>query len=233
MLALPGLAANARPKEDRLEIRKKLFAASLVALASGRGLTAPGELDATFGRNGLATFRSGYGQAAVQQPDGKLLIATTSRAGDFAVLRLTTDGSPDASFGSDGIATIDFSGGDVAADLALTPAGKIVVAGTADSSSADAHFAIARLNTDGTLDASFDGDGRVVIDSGRSRESLSSVLANANGSVVVTGSQMGQDTWDIVFLRLLGDGALDPTFGTGSSPGTMVVIRASTTERVN
>ena len=70
-----------------MEICKKLVAASLVAVVSGPSLAAPGELDATFGRNGLATFRFGYGQAAVQQPDGKLLIATTN----FAVQRLNID----------------------------------------------------------------------------------------------------------------------------------------------
>ena len=195
--------------------------AALIAVVSGsHGLAAPGELDAAFGENGLATFSYGSGRAVAQQPDGKLLIAVGDRP-NFQVLRLNADGTRDSSFGSSGIASVDLAGKDQAADLALMPDGKIVVVGTANASGADSKFAVARLNENGTLDGSFDGDGRVLIDTGHSWQQLLGVISTTEGSIVVVGTRWGQETHDMVFMRLLNDGALDPTFG--DSPGAMVV----------
>jgi uncharacterized delta-60 repeat protein len=74
-------------------------------------------------------------------------------------------GSLDASFSSDGKATADFSRrGDFAGAVAIQADGKIVVAGGSAWDGSNPKFALARYNTNGTLDASFGGDGRVTTD---------------------------------------------------------------------
>jgi uncharacterized delta-60 repeat protein len=97
------------------------------------------------------------------QADGKIVVAADNFT-DFAVLRYNTDGSPDNSFDGDGMVITDMGGAGVtdrARCVSLQPDGKILVAGNTEPSSG-ADFAIARYNTDGSLDNSFDGDGKMV-----------------------------------------------------------------------
>lgn len=88
---------------------------------------------------------------------------------DFALTRLNGDGSLDASFGVGGKVTTDIGAEDEAKAVTLQPDGKIVVVGLTYSSFSfpppDGPFnkiAVARYNTNGTLDQSFDGDGKVI-----------------------------------------------------------------------
>ena len=105
---------------------------------------------------------------AVQQ-DGKVLIAGTVDVGnhrDFAIVRLTSDGQLDNTFSGDGRATFGFDLGagdvDVATDIVIAADGKIIVVGYADTGVVnDTDFALMRLNSDGTLDTTFDDDGKV------------------------------------------------------------------------
>jgi uncharacterized delta-60 repeat protein len=101
------------------------------------------------------------------QGDGKIVIGGHSYQGgstgwDFAVGRLNSDGTPDTTFDGDGKATIDFfSTSDYGRSVAVQADGKIVIGGQSYRSSAGWDFAVARLNSDGTLDTTFDGDGKV------------------------------------------------------------------------
>ena len=78
--------------------------------------------------------------------------------------RLCAAGDPDPSFSLDGRTTVNFLGGQTAfaTDAAVQRDGKTVVVGFATSGTTR-QFAIARLNFDGTLDTSFDGDGLVQV----------------------------------------------------------------------
>jgi len=72
-----------------------------------------------------------------------------------------TGGNLDPTFDTDGKVTTDFgSSNDFAEAIAVQPDGKIVVAGYAFVGSAN-DFALVRYNTDGSLDTTFDTDGKV------------------------------------------------------------------------
>src|SRR4051812_30122233 len=73
----------------------------------------------------------------------------------------TAPGDLDVSFSGDGKQITDFGGSDAATAVAVQADGKIVVAG-----SSDGNFALARYAADGTLDASFSGDGLLTTDLG-------------------------------------------------------------------
>jgi uncharacterized delta-60 repeat protein len=131
----------------------------------------PGTLDTSFDGDGLVTtsmsdFRD-EGQSVGIQSDGKILVAGVANAhgySDFALIRYNPDGSLDTNFDTDGKVTTDFAGyADYAGDLALQSDGKIIAAGFSylNSSGSETDIALARYNTDGSLDTSFDLDGKV------------------------------------------------------------------------
>jgi len=129
---------------------------------------ADGSPDATFGSGGIVTTDIGtYAKAwaVVIQADGKIVIAGRSGTvfqSDFTLVRYNPNGSLDTSFGTGGIVITSFGGFSQIEDVAIQSDGKIVVTGDAPSFGASTSlsiFTMARYNTDGSLDATFDGDG--------------------------------------------------------------------------
>ena len=118
------------------------------------------------------------------QADGKIVVAGSSRR-NFALARYNSNGSLDTSFDGDGKLTTDFGGWDEASSMAIQADGKIVVAG----SSRD-NFALARYNSNGSLDTSFDGDGKLTIDFG-GIDMAHSMAIQADGKIVVAGESGG------------------------------------------
>ncbi len=118
------------------------------------------------------------------------------------------DGDLDGTFGTGGKVTTDVSDGQINA-VAVQTDGKIVVAGTALIGGND-FFAVARYNSDGTLDPSFDGDGFVVTDVGAGDEGKA-IAIQTDGQIVVAGTSND----DIAVVRYNGsNGALDTSFDT-------------------
>jgi uncharacterized delta-60 repeat protein len=164
-----------------------------------------GSLDTSFGFNGRVTTDFGsledYGYSVTVQSDGKILLAGSSN-GDFALARYNTDGSLDTTFSSYGKFTTDFGGPDYGYSVVLQPDGKILLAGT---SSCD--FALARYNSDGSLDTSFNYDGKLATDFG-DYDFGHSVTVQTDGKILVTGSSNS----DFALARYNSDGSLDTTF---------------------
>lgn len=126
---------------------------------------ADGSLDATFGSGGIVTTDIGtYAKAwaVAIQADGKIVIG--GRSGtlfqpDFTLVRYNPNGSLDTSFGTGGIVITSFGAFAQIEDVAIQPDNKIVVTGDAPGAGSLSMFTVARYNTDGSLDATFDGDG--------------------------------------------------------------------------
>ena len=105
------------------------------------------------------------------QLDGKIVVVgSTYEAGaasyDFGLARYNSDGSLDSSFGTGGIVTTDYnSSEDWAYSVAVDPTGRIVVVGyTSQGSAVSDDFALARYNSDGSLDTAFGTNGWVTTD---------------------------------------------------------------------
>jgi uncharacterized delta-60 repeat protein len=97
------------------------------------------------------------------------------------------EGSLDLGFTGDGWLNTSFSGsGSPANGVAIQADGKIVVAG--DDVGGGPDFAVARYNTDGSLDTSFDGDGKVQTDFGGEDHASGVAIEPASGKIVVAGT---------------------------------------------
>src|SRR6266436_3365985 len=132
--------------------------AGFVMLAATLGLTGmraaanPGDLDPTFGTGGMVI--TSFGRSGVA--NAVAVGFTNAGTYRFALARYNGDGSLDGSFGTAGQVTTSFGGGDLAGPVALQDDGKIVAAGVAGG-----RFALARYETDGSLDPTFGTAGQV------------------------------------------------------------------------
>ncbi len=199
------------------------LAYSLVAVSQAASF------DSTFATNGIGKYAITKAGSVVGendmalQPDGKIVVATFFDAADanFCVLRFNSDGSLDNSFSGDGIVIIPLEPGsyDYSNSLAIQPDGKIVVAGIISYLSTK-KVAIVRLNSDGTLDTSFDGDGKIYIQAGDSNDESRDVLVDINGKIVVAGTTMSGGFFRMFCLRLNNNGTLDTGF---DSDGKVII----------
>jgi uncharacterized delta-60 repeat protein len=204
----------------------QLGSTSDVALAR---YNADGSLDQTFGSGGLVAPHGPTGPAfaAVLQADGRIVVAGSTPEGtpnaspsDFALRRFNPDGTLDTTFGTQGVARTGFAArsSDGAFALVLQPDGRLVAGGQTLSADMTASlFALARFNTDGSLDASFGRGGRVTTDFGPGLSDTVRLLAvQADGRIVASnGSAIVGGALGIGLARYNADGSLDQAFGSG------------------
>ena len=178
-----------------------------------------GSIDSDFGVDGAVTMSLDPAVGGVYdlalQADGKIVGAGYALDGansDFLVMRLMPDGSVDPGFGSAGRVFTDFSGThDGARSIAVQQDGKIVVGGYTDSG-VDLDFALARYNTDGTLDTDFSFDGLVTTAVGVGDVAEDLVLLPDSRILAVGYSALHND--GIVAARYHPDGSLDLSWGS-------------------
>jgi uncharacterized delta-60 repeat protein len=185
-----------------------------------------GTLDTSFDGDGKLTtnFFGGVDEAhAVAMYGNTILVAGFAQVSgfnyDFALARYNPNGTFDTTFGGDGTVTTDFFGGDDGVlSMALHPDGYIYAAGTFYSTGQGYDFGVARYFSNGDLDTGFDGDGVVAVNfvAGTATEvALGVAVQPMDGKVVVVGYAPVGGVNDFALIRLLYDGSLDPTFGTG------------------
>lgn len=167
--------------------------------------------------------------ASALQPDGRLLVAGSTFAGnnyDFALARFDASGNPDPSFGTNGtVVTPIGQSDDVVNAIALQEDGKIILAGYSTVGGQTNQFALARYNADGSLDGSFGGTGTVVTPVGRSGNGgATAVRVQRDGKIIVGGFTIDNNNYDFSLVRYNTNGSLDPNFGVGGKVTTQIDI---------
>jgi uncharacterized delta-60 repeat protein len=202
------------PKRKMFGILAVLVAVTLVSMLPTRGYAQAGSADTTF-----KTDTSMGDKAVVFQPDGKILAG-----GTYGIARLNTDGSVDATFNSQ-IVGYYGDGGHIYA-IAAQSDGKVIVGGYFGSAGGMARPDIARLNADGSSDASFNANaptpnfsvyGAVVQSDGRTV--IGGAIEQTNG--VNNGGTV------VDLLRLNSDGTWDKSFATSTEPSRYVATMVS------
>ncbi len=208
---------------NTIEIWKRVALLVCAALLGSNLLMAQaGSLDPTFGTGGIVTTpnsNTGCSPCFLAiQSDGKILVGGGATIDDVqvaAVARYTTNGVLDSTFGTGGIVTLSQEGGSGAFGMALQPDGKIVVGTTLSSSFG---LAVVRLTTNGNLDTTFGTNGVASVQpfndlffspitGGIAIESNGDILVSAQAGIPFVG----------VVTRLLGNGSVDTTFGSGGA----------------
>jgi uncharacterized delta-60 repeat protein len=192
-------------------------------------LNPDGSLDQAFGSGGSVIFSFGDNgsqlTSIVLQPDGKAIVAGVTGASygelvDIAVARFNIDGSFDAGYGNGGRVRTHFPGqdntGSRAWGAALQPDGRLVVAGRYRNEGQNGEFALARYNTNGSLDQTFGSGGLVHTRLGTAEMFAFDVGVQPDGKIVAAGYQYtGHHNHDFAAARYNTNGTLDSTFGNG------------------
>ncbi len=187
-----------------------------------------GELDSTFGGDGIVTTAIGSGydvaHSVATQTDGKIVAAGVSVIGTeyaFSLARYKTDGALDSSFGTDGkVTTLLGSSVDGAQSVAIQTDGKIVVAGTSffqygyyPNYTYDVDFALIRYESNGTLDSSFGTNGILITDFDSTWDKANAVLIQPDGKIVEAGFTGANGSNDFALVRYNMNGTPDSSFG--------------------
>jgi uncharacterized delta-60 repeat protein len=194
-----------------------------------------GSLDGTFGADGkvAAEFRFGITDGAFAlalQPDGRILAAGKSDLFDhtFGLMRFLPDGSLDTDFGIEGKVTTPFGTEAFKGEahgIAIQRDGRIVLSGfqlfpprmAGEFFTAD--FALARYNTDGSLDTTFGSGGKLLTDFGGT-DFGDEVVIQSDGKIVVVGTAFDGNPGYFALARYNPNGTLDTSFGSGGKVTT-------------
>ena len=193
-----------------------------------------GSMDSSFGSGGRLNIEfpapnlPGGASAFALQPDGKIvLVGDTS--GDFAITRYHSNGSLDQSFGNGGKTIHSILGQMSEANaVVIQTDGKIVVAGYSYNQFTDRDFALARYHPDGSVDASFDGDGVAITDFSFHFDMVHAIALQPDGKIVAVGEGdgTGSDSSLFALARYKRNGTLDDTFGFDGKLTTYFITRS-------
>jgi uncharacterized delta-60 repeat protein len=189
-----------------------------------RRLTIAGAMDASFGNAGLlkvslaASVSTPSLQGIAVDSAGRMVLSTWgigATGGAAAVTRVSAAGQPDASFGIGGTRVVDAPSltSNWPLPVGIGPTNDVALAG-------NTYFGpstmIARLDASGGLVTAFDGDGVAGIDPGTRRLTLTSLVRQSDGKLVLAGFATEPSIGEANFIvaRLTTLGALDPTFAT-------------------
>ena len=148
------------------------------------------------------------------QADGKI-VAVGSGGGRalpdhidprFALARYNSDGTLDATFGGDGKVMTDFSrmGGMGLAGWPSRRTARSSLSARRATAGLNPRFALARYNSDGTLDATFGGDGKVETDFTPRGDGAAGVAIQADGRIVAAGmANSGRSKIRVALARYL------------------------------
>jgi uncharacterized delta-60 repeat protein len=207
--------------------------------------TTAGALDGTFAGGGKTVIDAALNpaadssaQAMIVLPNDKILLAGNAGGTfnniEFLLMRLNADGTPDAMFGSNGIVRTPIgTATDIANAIALQPDGSIILAGSAIAADGRADFALARYDSGGTLDTTFNSPhGFVMTPIGPGEDIAYAVKVMPWGRIVAAGSARISTSaagTDIALAAYNANGTLDKYFGNS---GKVMAQVTSTTDEV-
>ncbi len=185
---------------------------------------ASGGVSDSFNGNGGTVY------AVAEQPDGKALIAGSFISYDShaynRIVRALPNGYQDPTF----LVAPNSGANDFIATMALQPDGKILIGGNFTAFNGYNRHHVARLNSDGSVDTTFNpglgvnGDNAMVW----------SLALQPNGQVVIAGTFTSYNGTNVNSVaRLNADGSLDASFNPGAGPaGTINAVVVDSIGRV-
>ncbi len=187
--------------------------------------------DKSFGDNGKVLTDTNnsvewINDIAIQNNDKIVVAGAGSKANniyDFLAVRYDSNGSIDHSFNQTGVFEIDIRGNDSddrAKGIVIQNNGKVILAGYSQNGSSDYDFTVVRLDSNGSLDTTFNHTGISIIDirdNGKDDVAFD-VTIQHSGKIIVAGhSKNNEGYFDFAILRYDTNGSLDPAFGANKN----------------
>ncbi len=119
------------------------------------------------------------------------------------------------------VTTAILSGEDTAYAVAIQPDGKTVAAGVSHNGS-NLDFALVRYNLDGSLDTTFDGDGKLTTAILSGHDVARAIAIQADGKIVVAGYSANGSNYDFALARYNADGSLGTSFDSDGKVTTAI-----------
>jgi uncharacterized delta-60 repeat protein len=177
---------------------------------------------AFFDESNFPESERNFCKAIALQADGRILLsghAEPNFSGMAIILGRFKSGSTtsfDPAFGTNGHGTVvthiaSFVHGRGA--LAIQADGKIVLAGTT-TDNLNQNLALARYNSNGTLDSALGGSGIVITDLG-ANEVGNDLAVQSDGRILVAGKSESGTSSDLLLVRYNSNGSQDTSFGDG------------------
>lgn len=224
-----GFASISFDADDRanalaVQTNDKILVAGKAANGSQYNLVvvrynANGTLDNTFGIAGIATleidFFDSEAISIALQTDGKIVVAGLSHDqfnNDFyAILaRFNTNGTLDNTFGTNGVVDLPAGNGYAGKSVTIQADGKIVIACANLSGVGD--FVVIRCNANGSIDNTFDTDGKVSTNVGTENSFAKSLVLTSDSRMIVCGAAKENGTDVLAMVAYNADGSLDNNF---------------------
>ncbi len=166
-------------------------------------LTAAGQLDTSFGTNGVATHQVLPGVAesyAVQQQGNNYILAGYGRGADTAekvdmiVYRFDATGKWDETFGTQGLTRIDIAKeDDRSRNVLVLPDGRILGVGSGKKDAVNVDAMVALLDKDGKPITDFGTSGQIISDLGGPADAWYGVTLSFDKKFVILAGYKGTD----------------------------------------
>jgi uncharacterized delta-60 repeat protein len=199
----------------------KILVDDKIVVAGGSGdyrafrFNSDGSPDNTFDGDGLLILSGGYGAQTFDDlalaADGNIVFAGVGAINfsrQYVFSRIKPDGTADLNAGGDGLVVATITGSnDVSRDIAVLPDGKILLGGYTNSTSNTNLFALLKLNANGSVDNSFNGDGKYTHEFAGNNAFANSIALQTDGKIVLAGyvSSIGNDRFAVLRLNANGD----------------------------
>ncbi|HEX7245293.1 MAG TPA: hypothetical protein VF245_07000 [Solirubrobacterales bacterium] len=144
------------------------------------------------GGDGMASARSvTQATSAALAPNGQIAVAGGFQ--NFLTGRFESDGSVDTSYDGEGALFPGWHGeGRLAYAVQVQKNGRVIAAGTIhDEETGAVNYAVARYETDGSLDTSFGEDGMVTTEFEESQNGARAIALQPDGKIVIAGGAPG------------------------------------------
>jgi uncharacterized delta-60 repeat protein len=182
-----------------------------------------GSLDTTFDGDGKVFTPIGTGRDNANSlallADGRIVVGgmyENGAAWDHCAVRYLSNGALDTSFDGDGKFVTPALGGGVthAPVLQVQPDGRLLLGGTAQTGGVRS-ISVARLNTDGSLDASYGTAGKTAHALSNVNGQIYDEVLQPDGRLLLAGRAFDGTNHDTLLCRLNVDGTLDTAFAGG------------------
>jgi uncharacterized delta-60 repeat protein len=204
---------------------KNLLIVILTFLNSNLFAQSDGQIDSTFGINGVAlsNFNSGGNGLSMAIDNQNNIISVghiiDSNNYNFAAIKFNSSGIIDTTFASNGIFIFDFGFDDFCNSVAVQPDNKIILSGYSftwdgfNTNSIFNQFSIIRLNSNGSIDSTFGNNGKFELNYDPIDCAGNAISLQSDGNIVVSGRYNNGNITTFCAIRLTQNGILDTTFG--------------------